>query len=96
MDIQEQGAGVTFPVRVVPRAGRNEVVGNADGALKVRLTAPAVEGRANQALVRFLAGRLGVRRGDVTIVAGEHARHKLVRVEGLTAVQVQARLMDRT
>jgi uncharacterized protein (TIGR00251 family) len=79
-------------VRVVPRAKCNQVAGVEGNALKVRLTAPPVEGKANEALVRFLADALGVRRGDVSIVAGERARQKVIRVEGLTTAQVRARL----
>ncbi|MBU0491043.1 MAG: YggU family protein [Chloroflexi bacterium] len=92
MDIQEHDGAVTFAVRAVPRAKQSEVVGIEGGALKVRLTAPPVEGKANEALVRFLADALGVRRGDVSIVAGERARRKVVCVQGLTAAQARARL----
>jgi len=83
---------VTFAVRAVLRARRNEVAGVEGDALKVRLTAPPVEGKANEALTRFLADALGVRRADVSIVAGQRARHKVIRVEGLTAAQVRTRL----
>jgi uncharacterized protein (TIGR00251 family) len=92
VSFREQDGAVTFVVRVVPRASRNQVAGVEGDALKVRLTAPPVEGKANEALVRFLAESLGVRRGDVTIVAGEHVRHKTIRVAGLTAAQTRERL----
>lgn len=62
-------------------------------ALRVRLTAPPVEGAANRALVEFLARRLGVRRSQVRIVSGEASRDKVVAVEGLGAEEVQARLL---
>lgn len=75
--------GVVFRVRVQPRAGRDEVAGVEGGALKVRLTAPPVEGRANEACLRLLAERLGLPRRRLALVAGERGRDKLVRAEGL-------------
>ncbi len=69
-------------VKVVPRASRNEVVGEQGGALKVRLTAPPVEGAANEALVELLAGHFGVRRSKVRILRGANARLKLVEIDG--------------
>jgi uncharacterized protein (TIGR00251 family) len=79
-------------VRVTPRASRDEITGWQDGALRVRLRAPPVEGRANEALRRLLAERLGVALSAVTIVSGETARAKRVRIEGIDAAQVQLRL----
>lgn len=74
-------APVRFRVRLTPRSSRNEVVGlEADGAVKVRLTAPPVEGAANKMLVRFLAKRLGVRVSSVRIVGGLKSRDKVVEV----------------
>jgi len=81
----------------VPRASRDEVAGaGADGVLRVRLTAPPVEGRANEALVRFLAEELGVPRRQVRLVSGESSRTKVVSIEGVTADEVAARLQPRT
>ncbi len=85
--------GATFAVRVVPRASRNEIVGIHGDALKVRLTAPPVEGRANEALVAFLAKRLGVRKGQVEIVAGAASRRKMIRVSGVLTQEVEERLL---
>ncbi len=85
--------GVTFAVRVVPRASRNEIVGIHGDALKIRLTAPPVEGRANEALVAFLVKRLGVRKSQVDIVAGATSRRKMIRVIGLLAQEVGERLL---
>jgi len=70
-------------VWATPGASRNEVVGVADGCLRVRLAAPAREGKANDALAGLLARVLGVGRKDVTLVAGASARRKLVRVRGI-------------
>jgi len=84
--------GVTLAVRVTPRARKNEIAGVAGEALKVKLAAPPVEGAANAALCAFLAEQLGVRKSAVTLVAGQASRQKVVRVEGVTADEVQARL----
>lgn len=80
-------------VRVVPRALRDEVVGfDAAGRLRVRLTAPPVEGAANRALLRLLARRLGVARGRVGLVGGATSRTKVVEVEGMTGDALRAEL----
>ena len=81
--------GVTIPVRVAPRAGRTALDGVVEGALRVRLAAPPVEGAANRALVEFLAALLGVPKRDVAVVRGERGRQKLVQVRGLDADQVR-------
>jgi uncharacterized protein (TIGR00251 family) len=93
LKITEAKGGVTFAVRVVPRASRNQIVGVHGDALKVRLTAPPVEGRANEALVAFLAQRLGVRKSQVEIVAGATSRHKMIRVTGLLVQEMRERLL---
>ena len=74
---------MTIAVWATPGASRSEVAGVADGHVKVRLAAPAHEGRANAELVRFLAGVLGVAAGDVTLERGARGRRKLVRVRGI-------------
>lgn len=83
---------VTLPIRAMPRASRDALDGVVEGALRVRLAAPPVEGAANKALVAFLAGVLGVPKRDIEIAVGEHGRRKLVRVRGLTADEVRMRL----
>ena len=87
--ITETNGGVTFAVRVVPRSSRNQIVGVEGGALKIKLTAPPVEGAANAALIEFVAEWLGVRRCAVSIVSGDKARNKIVRVSGVTREQVE-------
>ena len=80
-------------VRIQPRAGRSQIVGwRADGTLSVRVAAPPVEGRANEALTALLAATLGLRPSAVTIAHGTRGRDKLVRVAGLTAVEIRHRL----
>ena len=81
---------MTFAVRVQPRASRNEVSGVAQGALKVRLQAPAVEDRANQALCEFLAELLKRPKSAVRILSGGRSRAKRVEVFGVTATEVEA------
>lgn len=77
-----------------PRAARDGFVGLHDGCLKIRLTAPPVEGAANEALLRFLAQWLQVPRRHVTLVSGPGSRRKLVEVEGLTAESLRALGVD--
>lgn len=82
---REEGGSLVFAVRVVPRASKTEAAGEHDGALKVRVAAPPVEGAANAELVRFLAKRLGVPAGSVEVVNGHTARTKVVRAAGAKA-----------
>jgi len=82
---------VRFAVRLTPRSSSNRVDGVIDGALRVRVTAPAVEGAANAALVNLLADLLGIGRRDVRIVAGASSRQKLVVVDGASREAVVAR-----
>jgi uncharacterized protein (TIGR00251 family) len=92
IEMRETGAGVSFAVRLQPKAKKNQVIGELAGALKVAVTAPPIEGRANEALIRFLAELLKVARSSVTIAAGASSRNKVIRIEGLTAEQVRSRL----
>lgn len=90
--LREEGGGVVLQVRVQPRSSANRVGGVQGEALKVHLTAPPVEGQANEALIRFLADRLEVPRASVRLLSGQSSRHKVVRVEGLTGSAVRERL----
>jgi hypothetical protein len=85
-------ASLTIPVRVQPRSSRSEIVGVRDGVLVVRVTAPPLDGRANDAVCRLLATCLRVRTSSVAIVRGERSRDKLVRVEGVDAREARATL----
>ena len=82
--IDDRGGSVRFSVRVQPRAARSEIVGLHGDALKVRLSAPPVDGAANVALVELLAEALGVPRRCVRIVSGATSRGKVVEVGGVT------------
>ena len=88
---RERGT-VSFTVRVQPRASREEIAGAVEGALKVRLCAPAVENQANEALVEFLAGLLKTSKSAVRIRSGEQSRTKRVEIFGVTAAQVEGLL----
>jgi uncharacterized protein (TIGR00251 family) len=81
--IQEGDDSVTFEVRVAPRASRNAIIGVHEGALKVALTAPPVEGAANAALRKLIAKTLSVPKSNVEIVRGERGRNKVLRVRGV-------------
>jgi uncharacterized protein len=84
--------GITFALRVQPRAKRNQVVGELGDALKVALTAPPVEGRANEACIALFAELLKVPRSSITIATGQNSRRKIVRVAGITADNFRARI----
>jgi uncharacterized protein (TIGR00251 family) len=88
---REEAGALVFAVRVVPRASQTAAAGEHDGALKVRVAAPPVEGAANAELVRFLAKRLGLPARAVEIVAGHTSKTKVVRAVGAQA-EVLARL----
>lgn len=92
--LTEHADKVVIPVRAAPRSGRNTLDGVVEGALRVRLAAPPVEGAANKALIVFLAEVLGVPKRDLAITTGEHGRHKLISVRGLTGAKVRERLNE--
>lgn len=77
--------GVCLEVQVQPRSSRNQVVGEQDGRLKIKLTAPPVEGEANQALINYLAHLLELPRRNIKLLKGESSRHKLIEISGLNA-----------
>jgi hypothetical protein len=90
--IHDTAAGATFAVRVHPRARKDAITGVLGDALKLSLTAPPVEGRANDATIDFLAEILRLPRSSVTIAAGLTSRNKVVRVAGLSASALAERL----
>lgn len=88
LTVRDDDGSVRFAVRVQPRASRSEIAGVHGDAMKVRLSAPPVDGAANAALVELIAEALGVGRRAVRIVSGESSRSKVVEVEGVTAAAV--------
>ena len=93
LSVSEHQGSVTFKVRVQPRASRTELAGEYAGAIKLRLKAPPVDGKANEECRRFLAKLVGVPLGSVEILAGGSSRDKVIRVHGIGAEQVRSALM---
>jgi uncharacterized protein (TIGR00251 family) len=79
-------------LHVVPNAKIDSVVGEHGGAIKIKLRAPAVEGKANAALIRFLAKQLKLSRHSIVLESGHRSRDKLIRIDGLTAEDVRTRM----
>ncbi|MDA8126001.1 MAG: DUF167 domain-containing protein [Deltaproteobacteria bacterium] len=90
--IRQTAAGVVFSVRVIPRASHPGIAGVQGEALKVRIAAPPVEGKANEACIGLLADLLGIKKGQVAIIAGHASRTKTVAVAGIGAKDVAALL----
>ena len=88
IEYKESEGALTFRVRVVPRASRSEPAGEHDGALKVRVAAPPVEGAANEELARLLAKAFGVASRDVEVLSGRASKTKVVRVSGAKAADL--------
>ncbi len=89
IEVEERDGAASFSVRVTVRASRNAVEGEWQGALKVRLASPPVEGRANEALRRLLADHLNVPLSAVEIVSGERSRTKRLRIRGVSANRIR-------
>ena len=92
LDLRTSGASLTLRVRVQPRASKDALGGEREGALVVRLRAPPVEGAANESLARFLGKTLGVAPSAVRVVSGATGRNKVVSVAGLDAATARERL----
>jgi uncharacterized protein len=90
--LHDSGSGVSFAVKVHPRAKKNAITGELGEALKVSLTTPPVEGRANEGCIEFFAKLLKVPRSSVTIASGLSSRNKVIRVAGVTAQNARDRL----
>jgi uncharacterized protein (TIGR00251 family) len=86
---KEAAGALTLSVRIQPRASKNEVVAREGGGYKIRLTAPPVDGAANEALVRFLADRFSVPKSSVELVSGHTSRDKVVRIGGVAATDAE-------
>ncbi|PYS56891.1 MAG: YggU family protein [Acidobacteria bacterium] len=85
----EDNRGLTFAVRVVPRASRSELVGEQRGALRVRIAAPPVEGAANKELIKLLSKSFKLPKNAVQIISGLTSRNKIVRIKGADATRLQ-------
>jgi uncharacterized protein (TIGR00251 family) len=90
--IRNSPTGATFAVKVHPRAKKDAITGKVGDALKLSLTAPPADGKANQACIEFFAELLKVPRSSITIAAGQASRNKVIRVAGLSAEEIRRRL----
>jgi uncharacterized protein len=90
IELRDTPDGCTLPIRVHPGAKRNAVTGTHDGAIKISLTTPPTDGRANEALIAFLAERLRVPRFRIALVSGQNSRSKVLRITGLNAAEVES------
>jgi uncharacterized protein (TIGR00251 family) len=91
--LRDTPGGCTFPVRVHPGARQNAITGTHDSALKISLTTPPADGRANAALLAFLSQRLNVPRAHIELLTGATSRSKTLRITGLTSAEVETRLL---
>jgi uncharacterized protein len=92
ISLRETSDGCTLAVRVHPGAKRDAITGTHDGALKISLTTPPTDGRANDALIAFLAEHLKLHRASITLLTGATSRSKTLRIAGKSAAEVQAAL----
>ncbi|WP_083436807.1 DUF167 domain-containing protein [Thermincola ferriacetica] len=90
--IEQHSDGITFKIKVQPKASKNELKGVQGDSLKVKLTAPPVEGAANEACIRFFAELFSVAKSQVEIITGHTSRTKLLKVKGLTKEEAEKRL----
>jgi uncharacterized protein (TIGR00251 family) len=90
LNTRETEEGVVFQVKVLPRSSRCEIAGVQDGALKLRIMSPPVEGRANEECVAFLCSSLGVKKHQGAIIKGHKARIKTVLMKGVTPKDIEA------
>lgn len=90
--LQESAKGISFAVKVQPRARKSAITGTLGDALRLALTAPPVEGKANQAVIEFFADLFQIARSSVTIASGETSRNKVIRVSGVTRTRAEALL----
>lgn len=87
--VDETADGVVFSIRVIPRASRCELAGVQGDALKLRITAPPVEGAANKECVRFLSDMLGVKKSQIKIIAGHRSKNKKVSISGINRKDIE-------
>jgi uncharacterized protein (TIGR00251 family) len=91
VSLSERQAKISL--RVYPNAARNEVAGFTDGVLRVKIAAPPVEGKANKKLIALLARKLGLSKGDLTIIKGHTSRNKVIAISGLSQEEITRRLL---
>lgn len=89
MEVVEKDGSIVFSVRVVPRASRSEIIGEHDGALKIRISSAPVDGAANAELIRLFAKHFGVSKSDVTILNGETSKNKRIKIANVSVSKVR-------
>ncbi len=87
--LKEDSEGITLRVRIQPGASRDQIVGVVEGALRLRITAPPVEGAANKQCIKFLAKKLHIAKSKITLLKGEHAREKILRMSGVSTADLK-------
>ena len=87
--VSETANGIVFNIRVIPRASRCELAGVQGDALKIRITAPPVEGAANKECIRFLSDMLGVKKSQIKIIAGHRSKNKKVSISGISRKDIE-------
>jgi len=92
IDITDSDGSILFAARVVPRASKSEIVGEHDGALKVRIASPPVDGAANTELIKLLARRFDVSKSDIEIVSGETSKNKRIKIANLSILKFEESL----
>ncbi|SEM37867.1 hypothetical protein SAMN04489760_11272 [Syntrophus gentianae] len=92
IEIQERKNGVSFLVQVLPRSSKCAFAGIQEGIIRLKLTAPPVEGRANEECLEFFSELLGIKKGQMSILHGQKSRKKIIQIDGLTREQLEARL----
>ena len=90
--LTEHPDGVVITLRATPRGKRTEIIGVVDGALRIRVQAPPVDGKANKVLIKFLAKQLGCPSSAISIVGGQTARHKRLHIAGISASELRTTL----
>ena len=92
IELSEKDGAVTFRVRVQPRASRSLVAGEHDGAIKLKIAAPPVDGKANEECRKFLARLLDIPTGAVEIVSGDSSRNKIIRIHDISLARIREAL----
>ena len=90
--LRESKKGLTFDIHVIPHASRVEIVGVQEGALKVKVTVPPVEGAANEACIKLLAKELGLKRSQLEIASGAKSRKKTIMVKDISKVELETKI----
>jgi uncharacterized protein len=94
ISLKESKKGLTFDIQVIPHASRAEIAGEQDGAFKVKVTAPPVDGAANEACIKLLAGELKLRKSQMEIFSGAKSRRKTVMVKNISRAELEKKIKD--